>query len=265
MIPSSGPNSLTEELLREKEDFERKIMKAEREPKKPHRRRSPSVPHRSKRDVDPSSPRDGFGDEASDEMEHLRRECIKVVKDNHRLSSMVSELDHDNEYLQVLLDKQESQIRIMQEQNLNLIEANRGFLQAEDDETIRRKIQSSMRSLRSWATTYALPHRRNIKQTDEEMTGELFRSNVIMRKSTTADEMFSAQYDTIAPGIILNSLLAKFVTDWIVKRPFFGLGGVPSSWDDSANEAAQVSQAFHSVYQKAQSHGKIRSASMKSD
>lgn len=256
----------------ETEELERKFLKAEKELKKPHRRRSPSetersrlIPHRGKRDLDPSSPRDAFGDEASYEIDHLRRECIRVIRENHRLSSMVSELDSDNEHLQVLLDEQESQIRTMQEQNLNLMDANRGFMQAEDDETIRRKIQSAMRSLRSWATSYALPHRHSIKQTEEEMTGELFRSNLIARKFITSDKIFSSYYEMVTPGIILNALLAQFVTDWIIKRPFFGLGGVSTSRNDSANEAAQVSQAFHSVYQRALLHGKIHSARVKSD
>lgn len=262
MISPSGPNSPTEEPFLESEDLERKFLKAEKELKKAHRRRSPS---RGKRDVDRSSARDGFGDEAAYEIDHLRRERIKAVKENHRLSSMVSELDSDNEHIRVLLDKQESQIRMMQEQCLKLMEAKGRFLRAEDDETIRRKIQSAMRSLRSWAASYALPHRRNIKQSDEEMTRELFRSNVIARKFTTADEIFSPQYDTVAPGIILNTLLTKFVAEWIIERPFFGVGGGPSSRDDPANEAAQVSQAFHSVYQRTQLHGKIYSACFESD
>ena len=280
MILPPRQNSLTEEPFGEIEDLERKTLKEEKELKKLHRvvtgrsegRQSPSeteklrlVPPKGKRDLTISSPRDGLGDEASYEIEHLRRECIKVTRENHILSSMVSDLDSDNEHLQFLLEKQESQIRIMQEQNLKLIAANRDFLRAEDDETIRRKVQSSMRSLRSWATSYALPHRRNIKQTDEELTGELFRSNVTARKFTTADEIFPPQFDAVAPGIILNTLLAKFVTEWIVRRPFFRLDGALTSRDDLANEAAQVSQAFHLVYQKAQLHGKICSTCLKSD
>lgn len=279
MILPPRQNSLTEESFGEVEDLERKTLKEEKELKKPHRgvsgrsegRQSPSeteklrlVPPRGKRDL-AISPRDGLGDEASYEIEHLRRECIKVTREKHRLSSMVLDLDSDNEHLQFLLEKQESQIRIMQEQNLKLIEANRDFLRAEDDETIRRKIQSSMRSLRSWATSYALPHRRNIKQTDEEITGEFFRSNVTARKFTKADEIFPPQFDAVAPGIILNTLLAKFVIEWIVRRPFCRLGGAFTSRDDLANEAAQVSQAFHLVYQKAQLHGKIYSTCLKSD
>lgn len=271
-IPPSGQNSLTGEPFLETEDLEHKLLRAVQEIKRPHQQRTPrerprhhSAPHREKRGVNLLLPRGAFGEEASYEIDQIRRENIWLAKENHRLSSMVSELDSDNEHLQVLLDKQESQIRMMQEQNLNLIEANRGFMQAEDDEIIRGKIQSAMRSLRSWAASYAIPHRRSIKQNDEEMTRELFRSNVIARKFIMLDEIFSPQYDTVAPGVILNALLTKYVTDWVVKRPFFGLGGASTSRGDSANEAAQVSQAFHSVYQRAQLHGKIRSASMKSD
>lgn len=252
------------------EDAKRETLKEEREHKKQAQeassrfkgRPSPSemVSSRGKRDLNPSSPRDSFVEELSYEIEDLRRRYLKVIKENDRLSLMVSELDSDNEHIQDLLDEQESQIRIMQEQSFHQIESHRGFFRAEDDETVRRKIQNCMRSLRSWSTNYALPHRRNIQQTDGDMTGELFRSNVTARRFMTADEIFSPQYNAVAPGIILNTLLAKFVTAWIVQRPFFGLGGGSTGRDDSSHEAAQVSQAFHSVYQRAQLHGKIRSA-----
>lgn len=272
MNPHSRHDSVADETFGQIEDLQRENVKLDRENKRLARvvsgrsegRRSPSETEKS-RLVLARGKRDVTGDEASHEMEDLRHRCFKMERETERLALMVSELDSDNEHLQDLLDEQESQIRIMQEQRFNQFEANKGFFRAEDDETVRRKIQSCMKSLRSWATNYALPHRRNIQQSNEGLAGELFRSNVIVTQFAAPDGILSPQHDAVAPGIILNTLVAKFVTDWIVQQPFFGLNGASTARDDSSSELAQVSRAFHSVYQRAQAHGKICSAGLESD
>ncbi len=223
-----------------------------RSPSKADKARPPSS--KGKRDLNSLSRHDTLGDEAYFEIEDLRREFLRMERENERLTQVVADLDSDNEYLQELLDEQESQIRTMQEQRFAEFGTGRGFMRAEDDETVRWKIQSCMKSLRSWATKYAVSHRKDIKETDEPVVRELFRE--VSNHSAVSDGILHPQNDAIAPGIVLNALLAKFVTDNF-QRPFFCLRAISTSRDESFSNSAYISQAFHSVYQKAQLQGKI--------
>ncbi len=223
-------------------------------------RRSPSKPHKrppsskGRGDLNSLSRQDALADEAYFEIEDLRRDFLRMLRENERLTQVVADLHSDNEYLQELLNEQESQIRAMQEQRFAEFGTGKGFMQAEDDETVRWKIQSCMKNLRSWATKYAVSHRQDIKETDEPVVRELFQE--VLNQSAVSDGILHPQHDVVAPGIILNTLLAKFVTDYF-RQPFFALLAVSTSQNDSLSDSAYIIHAFHSVYQKAQLQGKI--------
>ena len=210
--------------------------------------------------------RDHRADAASQDdskIEELERECVKKEKANKRLRRETSELAEENIRLQSLLEAQDAQIRIMQEQHLSDLEG-KGFLRAEDDNTVRRRLQGCWRKLQSWAKTYVVTSKSQVKELDQRTLQNLFRAHMVSDELVAPNGVLGPKYDNVACGILLNTVLAGFVTQWIIERPFFCLGNAPSTKENSPAELLQVSQAFESVYRTMQ-QGKISSHDSRSD
>lgn len=162
----------------------------------------------------------------------------------------MSDLANDNNEMQRQLEKQETQIRAMQEKCLDELEG-KGFLEAEDDERIRQKVQSLMGRLRLWAKEHAVARKRQIKLADLPLVDELYRSNMTSAASEASDDLPSPENNSPAPGLVLSAELSRFLTQWIFQQPFFCLNtGLFTS-----SEACGVPQAFDSVYSAAQLQG----------
>ena len=188
-------------------------------------------------------------------VEELARELAKKEKAIRRLERETSDLANDNIDLQRQLEGQDERVRRIQEQSLKAIDS-KGFSRAEDDNTIRHKIQSCMRRLQSWAKTYAVSSKDDIREANRRVANDLFLSNLVPDKVNAESGLFSPLYEAIAPGIILNAVLALFVSQWIIDQPFFCLGNASISSPGSTNDLLRVSQAFDLVYRNAQLQGK---------
>ena len=189
---------------------------------------------------------------------------MKKEKANKRLRRETSELAEENIRLQRLLDEQDARIRSMQEQHLSDLEG-KGFLRAEDDDAVRHRLQGCMRKLQSWAKTYAVTSKSQVKELDQRTVQNLFRAHMVPDELVAPNGVLASKYDNIVSGILLNTMLAGFVTQWIIERPFFCLGNAQLlSKENSPAELLQVSQAFELVYQNMQ-QGKISSRDLKSN
>jgi hypothetical protein len=189
-------------------------------------------------------------------IEESERDSVKKEKANRRLRREVEDLVVDNEDLQDQLEELDSQIRKLQEQCLNQIEA-KGFLRAEDDDTVRQRVQRCMNKCRLWAKSYAVATRAHIKDDDRPLADSLFRSNLVPDELVSPYGLLSSKYATIAPGIVLHAVLVKSITEWIFREPFFCLTDKRIPKVASPGELLRVFQAFDSVYQNAQLHGKV--------
>ena len=186
----------------------------------------------------------------------LERECAKKEKMSKKLHQEVSDLAEDNEELQRKLEEQDIQIRAMQEQRLKELHVNQRF-RAEDDDTIRHKIQSCMRRWQSWARDFALTPKEHIKDSDQRLAQDLFRSHVVSDELVAPNGLLSPSKKAIAPGIILNAALAEFIAQWIIQKPFFCLGHERNKNFESS-EVLRLSEAFDNVYQHARLEGRNR-------
>lgn len=162
-----------------------------------------------------------------------------------------------NKQLQQELDEQNSQIRIVQEQRMRQIET-KGFLRAEDDNVIRHKVQSCMNGLRSWAEKYAVTKHIHITGADQERATALLRSHMRLNECYRPFELggFFWSHDSVALSTLLNAELARFVTQWIFRRPFLSLNYQNTSL---LRDTLLVSEVFDAVYQNAQLQGKAAS------
>ena len=185
-------------------------------------------------------------------IEELERECVKKEKANKRLRREALGLAEENIRLQSLLDEQDARIRSMQEQHPSDLDG-KGFLQAEDDNVIRHKLQGCMRKLQSWAKSYAVTSKNEVKELDQRTMQNLFRAHMVPDEFVAPHGVLAPKYDNIASGILLNTILAGFVTQWIIEQPFFCLGNAQLlSTENSPAELLQVSQAFELVYRNMQ-------------
>jgi hypothetical protein len=183
------------------------------------------------------------------ELEELDEDLAKSEKTGRRLRREVSDLAKQNEELQRQLQLQDSQIRTVQDHQLRTVEA-KGFLRAEDDSSIRQKLRTMATRWKSWAKDYSVRSLEHVTDADHPDAVKIYRSH------TVPEELLSPKNATIAPGIILNAVLARFVTNFISRKPFFCLPDGLNNDGGQSGAQLNISQAFDSEYQRIRRQGK---------
>ncbi|KAF7507830.1 hypothetical protein GJ744_009994 [Endocarpon pusillum] len=187
-------------------------------------------------------------DQLISELEELEEDLAKREKASRRLRREISDLATQNEDLQRQLQRQESQIRLVQDVQLRSVET-KSFLRAEDDSSIRQKLRTMGARWKSWAKDYSVRSLDFAKDADQLAASKIYQS------LTVPDELLSPKNASIAPGIILNTALAEFVTNLITRKPFFSLPNGLSSRSEQSGAQLNISTAFDLEYRRIQTKG----------
>ena len=172
--------------------------------------------------------------ELRDEVRRLKKRLEKQDKSYKRLEKNLSDLVQENENLDTQLNDQDTQIRVMQDHQLQRV-GTHNFLRIEDDTSVRRKIQSLMSSCTSWAREYAI---RRLMLGSPEMESMLSDFSI-------PAALLSPRYASVAPSIVLNSVLVRNLTDWMFRKPFIG---IPQALDFERDSRSNESDIFEEHY-----------------
>jgi hypothetical protein len=181
-------------------------------------------------------------------IEDLEDDFAKSEKRVRRLKREVSDLAKQNEELQRQIQTQDSQIRSVQDHQLKNVEI-KGFLRAEDDGSIRQKFRTMTSRWKAWARDYSIKALDHVSDADHPAAIQMYRYHRV------PEELLSPKNINIAPAIILNAVLARFLTNLIFHKPFFSLPNGLDMHGEPSKDLLNVSEAFSLEYERVQKQG----------
>jgi hypothetical protein len=177
--------------------------------------------------------------------EKLQAEVKQLQEETERQKST-------NESLQIQLEGQDSTVRKAQESAFAVV-ASSGP-KAEDDDVIRSRLKNATSRWKQFAKKWASRSLANLKEHNFELLKPFFE-DLVHDKILAEDEahspngIFEPPHDSIAPGILLNAELARFVVIRLLDQPFtaaFTFGAVPEP--DSGSTTGSAMQTLHGIY-----------------
>ena len=164
--------------------------------------------------------------ELREKIDSLERKLDKREKNNKKLLKEISDLARENEKLASQLDDQDSQIRVIQDHQLQA-NTSFGYLQADEDSTVRLNIRNLMSRCSAWAKDQAVGSLHNVRKS-------------LLSSLHLPDELLSHQYSSVAPSIVLNAMLVECIQNWIFRKPFIGIVGAsgaagPTAWSTESD------------------------------
>ena len=177
--------------------------------------------------------------------EKLQTEVRQLLDEIERQKSM-------NQSLLTQLEGQESTVREAQESAFAVVALS--VPKAEDDDVIRSRLKNATSRWKQFAKKWASRSLANLKENKVELLKPLFEDLVQDRilaedEGHSPDGIFESEHDSIAPGILLNAELARFVVIRLLDQPFtaaFKSGAVPEH--DSWSTTGSTMQALHDIY-----------------
>ena len=173
--------------------------------------------------------------------------CEWAAQLQHKRFALLKELNAKTDEcldLQGRLLHQDQDVRKAQETAFALMASN--VSSAEDDNVIRSKLKRIRARWKTFARDWALKNVDDIQDKGEFM--KLFDNLVAPDEHNSEDGLWEEKNKGIAPAILLNAELARFIAAEIVTRPFtasFGLGTKP---DDTPEDTLTMMRALETIY-----------------
>jgi hypothetical protein len=176
----------------------------------------------------------------------------KLEADLRQLQDEIERQKSTNESLLTQLEGQDSTVRKAQESAFAVV-ASSGP-KAEDDDVIRSRLRNATSRWKQFAKKWASRSLADLREHNIELLKPFFE-DLVHDKILAEDEahspngIFEPPHDSIAPGILLNAEIARFVVIRLLDQPFtaaFTFGAVPEP--DSGSTTGSAMQTLHGIY-----------------
>ena len=155
-----------------------------------------------------------------------------------------------NTMLEEQLSQQDLDIRKAQESAFALMAAE--VSRAEDDETVRSKLKAVRGQWKIFAKEWATI---NFESKDRPVVSQLIDSLTASKEAEVSREIMAPANRGKAPAILLNALLARFLGQYVIKRPFISAFGLEPPLTGS-DESPQLTMATLEQIYKTSMKGK---------